>query len=70
MRMARDKDGELTLFSNKPHRCKEVGWDNESLDIVSMYEFTDMMILNPNMFPHLTWENEPIKVELTLKKKD
>jgi hypothetical protein len=70
MWIARDKDGQLTLFTNKPHRCTDVGWDNESWDVVSMDEFTDMMILNPTLFPNLTWKNEPIEVELTLKKKD
>ena len=69
MWIARDKDGQLTLFTNKPHRCTDVGWDNESWDVVSMDEFTDTMILNPNLFPNLTWEDEPIEVELTLKKK-
>lgn len=67
MWIARDKDGQLTLFSNKPHRCKEVGWNNESWDVVSMDEFTDTMILNSNMFPDLTWEDEPIEVELISK---
>jgi len=70
MWIARDKDGQLTLFTNKPHRCTDVGWDNESWDVVSMDEFTDTMILNPNLFPNLTWEDEPIEVELALKKKD
>ena len=70
MWIARDKDGQLTLFTNKPHRCTDVGWNNESWDVVSMDEFTDMMILNPTLFQNLTWENEPIEVELTLKKKD
>ena len=40
MWIARDKDGELTLFSNKPHRCTDAGWNNESWDVVSMDEFT------------------------------
>lgn len=68
MWIARDKDGQLTLFTNKPHRCTAVGWDNESWDVESMDEFTDMMILNLDLFPNLTWEDEPIEIELTLKK--
>ena len=67
MWIARDKDGELTLFSNKPHRCTDAGWNNESWDVVSMDEFTDTMILDSNMFPDLTWEDEPIEVELVIK---
>lgn len=68
MWIARDKDGQLSLFTNKPHRCKAVGWNNESWDDCSMDEFTDAMILNPKLFPDLTWNNEPIEVELVIKK--
>ena len=68
MWVARDKDGQLTLYSDKPHRCMEVGWNNESWDIVSVDNpFTDMMVLNSNMFSDLTWEDEPIEVELVIK---
>lgn len=67
MWIARDKDGDLTLFSSKPHRCTDVGWNNESWDVSSMDDFTDVMILDPNMFPDLTWEDEPIEVELVTK---
>lgn len=69
MWIARDKDRQLTLFTNKPYRCTDVGLDNESWGVVLMDEFTDTMILNPNLFPNLTWEDEPIEVELALKKK-
>ena len=31
--------------------------------------FTDTMILDLNMFPDLTWEDEPIEVELVIKHK-
>ena len=67
MWVARDKDGQLTLFSDKPHRCMEVGLKNESWDIVAMNAFTDMMVLNSDVFPDLTWEDEPIEVELVIK---
>ena len=67
MWIARDKDGELNLFSNKPHRCTSIGWNNESWDVESMDEFNDTMLLNPNLFPNLNWEDEPIEVELVIK---
>ena len=67
MWIARDKDGELTLFSNKPHRCTSIGKDNEYWDIVLVNKYTSAMILNSNMFPNLTWEDEPIEVELIIK---
>lgn len=69
MWVARDKDGQLTLFSEKPNRCTEAGWNNESWDIVSIDEFTDTMILNSNMFSDLTWDDEPVEVELVVKNK-
>ena len=46
---------------------EDVGWNNESWDVVSMNELTDTMILDSNMFPNLTWEDEPIEVELVSK---
>lgn len=64
MWIARDKNGELGLFSHKPHRW----WDNKSWDVVPTDEFTDYMALNPNMFPNLTWEDEPIEVEIVVKR--
>lgn len=67
MWVARDKDGDLNLFSHKPHRCTDVGWDNESWDVVSEDNLIDFMLINPNMFPDLTWEDEPIEVELVVK---
>ena len=61
MWVARDKDGGLTLFP------RDAGWNNESWDVVPMDDFTDTMILDPNMFPDLTWEDEPIEVEIVAK---
>ena len=30
MWVARDKDGGLTLYIDKPHRCNAPGWNHES----------------------------------------
>lgn len=59
--VARDKDGELELYSHKPKRKEDRvwwpihgnGWDIE---------------INPTLFPSLTWESEPrkAKIEITL----
>ena len=54
MWVARDKDGDLNLFSHKPHRCTDIGWDNESWDVVSEDNLIDFMLINPDMFPNLT----------------
>lgn len=69
--MARDKDGQLSLFTNKPpRRGKDMGFHSESwfFDTRSIYKFTDRMKLNPKLFPDLTWDDEPIEVELVIKK--
>lgn len=68
MWVARDKDGELLLYSHKPHRCTAPGWNNEywdSPDLVDDEDETiDTMILNPKLFPGVTWETEPLEVVL------
>lgn len=63
MWVARDKDGCLNLFSSKPVKEKDVDWW-ELADIENDEEF---MELNPELFPDLRWEDEPIEVELVSK---
>ena len=63
MWVARDKDGELTLYKNKPYRCKLPGWNPESWDIGDDY----WMELDPKLFSDLTWDDEAIEVELVRK---
>lgn len=71
--LARDKDGELFLFSHKPHRCTDTGWNNECWDAPNMpsegeSEYIDTLELDPNLFKEITWENEPQKVKLLFEK--
>jgi len=63
MWVARDNDGELTLYKNKPHRCKLPGWNQESWDSGDDY----WIELDPKLFPDLTWDDEAIEVELVRK---
>lgn len=63
MWVARDKDGELTLYKSKPHRGKLPRWDPESWDSGDEY----WIVLDPKLFPDLTWDDEPIEVELVRK---
>ena len=63
MWVARDKDGELTLYSNKPRRCEFIGWNHESWDSGNDY----WIELDSKLFPDLTWDDEPIEVELVRK---
>ena len=56
--VARDSDGSLTLWKVKPHRWKDDFW-------ICGEEFFSLSL---QIFPELTWESEPIEVELTIKK--
>ena len=63
MWVARDNDGELDLYIDKPHRSKVPGWDQESWDSGNDY----WIVLDPKLFPDLTWDDEAIEVELVKK---
>jgi hypothetical protein len=63
MYIARDKNGSLHLYSNKPY---PIVWD--TLDEEFLYwdnEGTSMKI-DDNNFPEVTFENSPKEVELKL----
>ena len=56
--VARDSDGSLNIHQEKPSR-----W--------SIYLWTfggGYFHIDKTLFPELTWEDEPIEVELTIKK--
>ena len=55
--VARDKDGTLVFYGQKPDR-EIVNWDDSGTD--------EHVCINQNMFPDLKWEDEPIKVGLTI----
>lgn len=67
--IARDKDGDLTIWMGKPRRSL---WDrcwygnNESAYITSN-ESISLYNLNPKDFDNLKWEDEPVEVFLNLK---
>lgn len=53
--IVRDKKGNLLAYNDKPTRCKNKGtW--------FMAKF--LFIMNKSFFPDLTWEDEPLEVEL------
>ena len=63
MWVARDKDGELDLYLNKPNRCNYIGWTRENWD-----SFDEKWIeLDSKLFPDLTLDDEPIEVEIVRK---
>ena len=57
--VARDIGNDLYFFTNKPHRLDGIFHSEISEDILH---------LNNDMFPELSWKTEPIEVELFVKK--
>lgn len=62
--VARDSDGTLTLFEGKPERVRYIR-SNEGLWMAK--NMTDLV---SELFPALTWDSDPIEVELRIKRKD
>lgn len=59
--IARDKDGDLVFFDEQPYRDGEIWNARFSASSVSV-------VLGGNFFNYrIEWEDEPIKVEITLK---
>lgn len=56
MYVARDKDGALWLYSEKPLRDEE--------DCIWVSDINKNMQINSEEFPQLEWEDEPIEVKL------
>lgn len=59
MYVARDKDGQLWLFTYKPRRSTDAWHYAEGDD-----GYGDIMELNPELYPEVTWDSEPIEVTL------
>lgn len=61
--IARDRDGSLNIYNNKPKFKEETG----------EFYFADKFpnrwfgCLDDNMFQEITWENSPREIELKLK---
>lgn len=63
--VCRDENGRLCLYQNEPKR--------EAYDFQPRGYWTDKtdqyIDFPPNLFPDLTWEDEPQEVEITIKRK-
>lgn len=55
--VARDFDGDVFLYQNEPDR-NEIAWNGYM-----------MHSLPVDSFPNLTWDSDPIEVEITIKRK-
>lgn len=57
--VARNEDGELYIYSKKPNRTQWLRWA----------EGSNFLPLLPDLFPDLTWEDDPQEVEIIIKRK-
>jgi hypothetical protein len=65
--VARDKDGSLCLFYKKPYRSDNQ-WVINEID-EDDFGFGKYMYLDKLLFPNLTWNDEPLEIELKEKVK-
>lgn len=66
MWVARDKDECLWLFIDKPIRSQKNDWwevDTQN----SLLRDDDCLQIDEELFPDLSWEDEPIEVDLVRK---
>lgn len=65
--VARDKESgdtsSLYLGQNKPRRIGEGSWG-------IWCDFGEFMALPIELFPEVTWESEPLEVEIVIRSKD
>lgn len=59
MFLARDCDGMISLFVEKPYLSSSGMWYAE--------RNSQSILLKPHQYPEVTFENSPVEVELTLK---
>lgn len=58
--LSREKDGDLYIYTCKPERNSSRGcWVGNVADVTP----------SNDLFPDLTWESEPLQVEIILKRK-
>lgn len=67
--LARDKDGDLTLFTHRPHFDESPGfvpgWD---ILIDDKDDWIDSMRLDPRLYPEITYENSPVEIKFEIVK--
>lgn len=66
MWVARDKDECLWLYIDKPIRSQtQIWWEVDTIN--SLLRDDDCMEIDGDLFPDLSWEDEPIEVDLVRK---
>lgn len=67
--VARDKDGDLTIWMRKPRRVLLDGrwYGNNEIAYITSNKGLPLYNLNPKDYDNLKWEDEPIEVFLNLE---
>lgn len=60
--LARDENGDINIFDSVPHKVVGDFWMNQGC----YYLMKDLQYENPNIFPSVTWESDPLKVRITI----
>ena len=66
--VARDEDNAVFFHIKQPHREPMVTFSNERIGIWQSYNEKFRLSHLDKMFSELAWNDEPIEVELTIKK--
>lgn len=66
--VAKDEDDAVFFHVKQPHREPMITLTNERIGIWQSYNERFRLSALDKMFPELTWNDEPIEVELTIKK--
>jgi hypothetical protein len=67
MWVARDKDGTLWLYIDRPKRARD--WWEVDTDNTLLRE-DDCLEINGDLYPELRWDDETIEVELVRKEEN
>ena len=59
MYLARDKNNDLYLFYERPHKVRDCWWADSQLD-------GSYLKLDKTLYPEVTWDSEPFQVELVV----
>ena len=57
--IARDKDGEISIYKNKPWKRENEPYHNGECDSADYY-----INIDKELYPEITWENSPKEFEL------
>lgn len=60
MYLARDKDNDLYLFNERPHRSKDCWWASTGID-------GTYLKMDKSLYPEVTWDSEPLAVALVIQ---